>query len=123
MGVATQTGAERREFLRVPLQMMVRSYDSREFHACDGDLSLGGARIRFPTHPTDDQVEVLLHADGPLGPARLQGDIIDLRRVDGAWEARVQFVESSLSDELGLARLLHGLTRDWEPWTAASAAQ
>ncbi|MBI5494139.1 MAG: PilZ domain-containing protein [Deltaproteobacteria bacterium] len=114
-------GAERREYIRVPLQMLVRSYDSEVFHACEGDLSLGGARIRFAEHPTDPQVEVLVDAGGPFGQVRLQGDIIDLRHEGDAWEARVQFVESPVTDELGLARLLHRLTEEWEPWSPSTA--
>ena len=117
MGTAqTQTWGERRETVRVNAQLLVRCYDQNHFMVCDGDISLGGARIVFQDAPKDRQMEVLL--DGPDGGARLQGDIMSVRPLPhGAFEARVRFLDWDVMDELHLARMLHRVSSGWDDWT------
>ncbi|MEW5854224.1 MAG: PilZ domain-containing protein [Myxococcota bacterium] len=112
---------DRRESLRVPVEMLVRSYDQDTFEVCTGDISLGGARINFRRPPRDPQVEVLLQLGGPWGEVRLQGDIIGFRAVGNVYEARVCFVDWDTMDELALARMIHEVSQGWETWTADAA--
>lgn len=116
MGTSTAANwGERRETVRINAQLLVRTYDQNHFSVCDGDISLGGARIYFNSKPRDTQVEVMFELDD--GEVRMQGDIIHVGIVDGRYEARVRFVDWDLMDELQLARMLHNVSTTWDDWT------
>jgi hypothetical protein len=111
----TPSWEDRRDSPRVPAQMWVRSYDQDHFAACEGDVSLGGARIQFLTAPSDTQVEVLMDLD--QRKVRLQGEILSMGpATNGLQEARVRFLEGDLMDELALARMLHAASLDLASW-------
>jgi hypothetical protein len=113
---STGKWVERRDSLRVPAQMWVRSYDQDDFVSCEGDLSLGGARVQFRRPPTDPQVEVMVELE--QREVRLQGEIIAVRAAAaGVHEARVRFLAGDLQDELALARLLQVVARQNAAWS------
>ena len=105
--------ADRRDSARVSVEMLVRSYDMKNFETCNGDISMGGARIQFHKPPKDMQVEVMF----TLGEReiRLQGDILDMRLLEsGLTEARVRFLDWDVRDELALARILQEVSGEWD---------
>lgn len=103
--------------------LLVRTYDQENFAPATGDLSLGGARVVLPTEPQDTQMEVLLWRDKDGTEARLQGDVLSARRLPkGGVEVRMRFRDGAVEDELALARVLHAVEEEWEPWEQTALA-
>jgi hypothetical protein len=120
--LTTPSRADRRESIRVNMELMVRSYDRVAFEPASGDISLGGARLRLGSMPRDNMVEVLLQRLEDGSEVRLQGDILSVRpHSQGGFDARVRFVEQDLKDELALARMLHQVEKEWDAWGAEDA--
>lgn len=120
--LTTPSWADRRESIRVNMELMVRSYDRVAFEPASGDISLGGARLRLGSMPRDNMVEVLLQRLEDGSEVRLQGDILSVRpHPQGGFDARVRFVEQDLKDELALARMLHQVEKEWDVWGAEDA--
>lgn len=115
----SEGGAERRESVRIPVEMWARTYDQARFVACKGDISMGGARVEFRTKPKEKDIEIIVKLGGGMEDLRIQGEIIDVFPTpEGhAFVARVKFTEQLFLDELALARFMDDVSGEWELWS------
>lgn len=102
-----QTGDDRRESQRVPIQLMVRdAVLGGSFEERRGNLALGGVYFSEGHPPHGNQVEIRFVIPGTLMEVQASGEILRLSQDNGGFGAHVKFRDLPLENELAIARFL-----------------
>jgi hypothetical protein len=102
-----QIADDRRESLRVPIQLLVRdpalggSFEERR-----GNLALGGVYFSEGHPPHGNQVEIRFVIPGTRIEVQATGEILRLSRDSEGFGAHVKFRDLPLETELAIARFL-----------------
>ncbi len=104
---ATQDEADRRDSMRVPIQLLVRDAAlGGSFEPYAGNLGIGGVYFEAEHPPVGSRVELRFLVPGAREEIRVAGEVLRVSREGSRFGAHVKFVEIGLDAELAIARHL-----------------
>ncbi len=104
---AAQTESDRRDSLRVPIQLLVRDVAlGGSFEPFQGNLGIGGVYFEAFHPPVGRRLELRVLVPGAREELRVAGEVVRVTREGARFGAHVRFVEIPLDAELAIARFL-----------------
>lgn len=104
---AAVLGEDRRESVRIPLQLLVRDSElGGSFEERPGNIGLGGAYYAEGHPPSGNRVELRFILPGARDEIRVGGEILRVSRDGFAFGVHVRFADMSLETEMAIARFL-----------------
>jgi PilZ domain len=106
-GAAEPSEADRRDSIRVPIQLLVRDAAvGGSFEPFQGNLGIGGVYFDALHPPVGSRVEVRFVLPGAPEEIRAVGEVLRVSREGERFGAHVKFLEIPLEAELAIARFL-----------------
>ncbi len=106
-GPAAQAESDRRDSLRVPLELLVRDVAlGGSFEPFQGNLGIGGVYFEAFHPPVGSRLELRFLIPGAREELRVAGEVVRVTREGARFGAHVRFVEIPLDAELAIARFL-----------------
>ena len=104
---ATPYEADRRDSMRVPIQLLVRDAAlGGSFEPYAGNLGIGGVYFEANHPPVGSRVELRFLVPGAREELRVTGEVLRVSREGPRFGAHVKFVDIGLDAELAIARYL-----------------
>ncbi len=108
-GPAAQAESDRRDSLRVPLELLVRDVAlGGSFEPFQGNLGIGGVYFEAFHPPVGSRLELRFLVPGGREEVRATGEVLRISREGPRFGAHVKFVDIPLEAELAIARYLQG---------------